>query len=323
MTEKKSSDGVELQERDYTLLTGLFESRVMLRSHLIALYFPDRPEYGKKRIQRLVEGNFITERKPKANQGRFLPSFLYLTRQGLAALEGKSALVESHGLSWEELVQRIDVAASTLHHELEIIDLKVAFTKTLQTHPAFSLVEFATWPRLYEFTTEHLETGRRITLKPDAYIEIHETDADEIAEHRFFLEHDRSSEARQRLAVKAHGYAHYYRTGGLAIRCGLDPAGYKEVPFRVLVTLLNVERRNNVAERLIKEPQLLKQQFLLTTFEEVMRDPLGAVWISLKDYAQATAETMYDPKIYTADRRVSARDRLVAERLTKRSLFAN
>ena len=314
-------EGVELQERDYGLLTGLFESRVMLRAHLVALYFPDQPEYGKKRLQRLLEGEYITERKPKANRGRFLPSFLYLTRKGLAALEGKSALVAAHKLSWEELVKRIDVAASTLHHELEIIDLKVAFTVALRARPPVVLHEFATWPRLFEFTTEHLVSKTEMWLKPDAYIEIHEADDAGELEHRFYLEHDRSSEIRQLLAVKAHGYAHFYKSGGLAIRHGLDRAAYKEVPFRVLLTFLNEERRNNVAERLLKEPQLLRKQFLLTTLKEVMRDPLGPVWMSLKDYSEATADTMYDPRTYTSDRRVSARDRLVADKAVKHSVF--
>lgn len=187
----------------------------------------------------------------------------------------------------------------------------------------FSVTEFATWPRLYEFKTEHLDTRERITLKPDAYIEIHESVDDEVAEHRFFLEHDRGSEVLQRLAVKAHGYSSFYRTGGLAIRFGFDPSDYKDFPFRVLITLLNEERRNNVAERLLKEAHFLKQQFLLTTLDEFIRDPLAPIWMTLKDYAQATAETIYDPRQHTARRRVTPRDRMVAERVTKRSLFAN
>ena len=321
LTTKKNNSGVELQERDYTVLIGLFESRVMLRSHVIALYFTEQPDYGKKRIQRLVAGAFITERRPTKTRGQFLPSILYLTRKGLEALDAKFGIVDAHRLSWEVLVKRIDVAASTLHHELEVIDIKVALTNALRMRAGFVLEEFATWPRLYEFKTEHLESRERIVLKPDAYIEIHEPDGDDVAEHRFYLEHDRSSEERRHLAVKAHGYAHFYRTGGLAKRHGVDAAQYKEFPFRVLVTVLNEERRNNVAERLLKEPDLLKQQFLLTTLEELTRAPLGSIWMSLKDYAEATAGTMYDPREYTADRRVSARDRLVAERLTRRVLF--
>ena len=321
LVKKKSNSGVELQDRDYTSLTGLFESRVMLRAHFIALYFADQPEYGKKRIKRLVEGKFLAERKPEKTRGQFLPSILYLTRKGLEALEAKCAIIEMHGLSWDELVRRMDVAASTLYHELENMELKVAMTKALRLRAGFVLEEYTTWPRLCEFKTVHLETGARIVLKPDAYIEIHESGDEDVAEHRFFHEHDRSTEERRHLAVKAHGYDYYYRKGGLAVRNGMDAAQYKQFPFRVLFTFLNEERRNNAAERLLKEPHLLKQQFLLSTIDEYLRSPLQPIWMSLKDYAQATAQTMYDPQVYTADRRVSARDKVVAAGFTKQSLF--
>lgn len=322
MKEKKKTNAtIELQDRDYDALGGLFESRVMLRSHFVELYFAERVEYAKKRIQRLVQAGLVRERALQKIGGQFPPTVLSLGTPGLYALEKKFSLTSTHHLPWNELVDRLDVANSTLEHELGVMETKASFVKALRSRPQFQLQTFSTWPRLNEFRTEHLESGKTHILKPDAYIEVHESSGEDIAEHRFFLEHDRGPEVRRTLAIKAHGYAYYYRKGGLARRHGMAAEDYKEFPFRVLFSLQSEARRNGLAERLLQETHLLKQQFLLTTMEELIGDPVGEIWMNLKDYQQITAGTMYDPAIYKTTGLVSARDRLVAEKLTKRSLF--
>ena len=59
MEPKNPERGVQLQDRDWELLIGLFESRTMLRKHLLDLYFSDVRDYGEKRIPRLTKGGYI------------------------------------------------------------------------------------------------------------------------------------------------------------------------------------------------------------------------------------------------------------------------
>jgi len=42
---------IDLQERDFALLRGLFESRVMTAAHIASLYFDGKKEAAKKRLQ--------------------------------------------------------------------------------------------------------------------------------------------------------------------------------------------------------------------------------------------------------------------------------
>ena len=323
MEPKNPERGVQLQDRDWELLIGLFESRTMLRKHLLDLYFSDVRDYGEKRIPRLTKGGYIGEREYTQIRGQYSPAIRYLTSKGLRALEEKSQLISAHGLSWEVLEKRLGGAQSSITHELEIVDIKVALTTALRGHPSLTLETFATWPRLFQFEAEHFETKQLQPLKPDAYIEIHETvgAGDEVDEYRYFLEHDRSHEVRRLLEGKAYGYNHFYRDGGMALRCGLSASDYKAVPFRVLITLLSESRRNNVAEHLATQQPLGKNQFYLTTLAEIRDNPLGNIWMTVKDYIDVTAGTMYDAQTFVTKKTESARDRMVAERVTKRKLI--
>jgi hypothetical protein len=68
----------------------------------------------------------------------------------------------------------------------------------------------------------------------------------------------------------------------------------------------------------------VKFQAWLTTLDEVLCDPLGKVWVCPLDYAHATTGTMYAPEhwrgVGTYVRRPE-REKLVEERITKRTLF--
>lgn len=55
-------EALQLQDRDFAVLRGLFESRVMTTEHATALYFDGKVEAAKKRLQKLKTAGFITER---------------------------------------------------------------------------------------------------------------------------------------------------------------------------------------------------------------------------------------------------------------------
>ncbi len=329
MLNKKLQPEPVIQARDTQLLSGLLESRVMTREQLAKLYFAGNYDVAKKRLQKLTKGGFVHERKTEANPGHFFPSMMSLGRKGFDAISDTPYLAAFTGMKWEHLVERVQLARSTLAHELELVDHKVAFTQALHGHRSLALGEFLTWPALYQFTTEDWETGKPFVLKPDAQIVALE--AGEL-EHNFFLEYDRSKEAGRHLMKKAWGYHRYYASGGFAVRNGAAKDAFKEHPFRVLYILPSIERRNSIAERLLqicdpgnqgaKKPLLLKNQHWLTTSEEFLADPLGAIWLTLSGYWQATEGTAYDPRSYFTTHRITPRDRLVAEATNLQSLFS-
>src|SRR5205814_2355773 len=69
---------------------------------------------------------------------------------------------------------------------------------------------------------------------------------------------------------------------------------YAHYPFRTLYVFENHERRNNTAATFLSNDPPVRTQALLTTREELLRDPLGAIWICPADYEKATANTAYD-----------------------------
>jgi hypothetical protein len=89
------------------------------------------------------------------------------------------------------------------------------------------------------------------------------------------------------------------------------------------MVLLTEERRNNMAERLLQNDPPALTMVWLTTFSEVITDPLGAIWMRPVDYREITQGTQYDPsrRRTGAYRREPARERLVAAELKKLRLF--
>ena len=315
----------EIQERDTRLFLGLLESRVMTREQLAELYFSGSYEVAKKRLAKLTKSGFVVERKPKANPGYFFASILSLGRQGFETLRLAQRLpsFSKIPMTYEDVVDRVALARSTINHEIELIDHKVALSRALDKHASSSLIQFLTWPAHFQFETGNGEFGKRPPLlKPDAFIVIREED---VGEHSFFLEYDRATEVTSQLARKASGYHYFYTSGGFAERGGLAREDYRQQPFRVLYVLPSQERRNSIAERLLQvgrlgvpqdgQPTLMKNQHWLTTSAAFLDDPLGPIWLTLGEYWRATEGTVYDPCDHVTKVRVSARDRLITERV--------
>lgn len=161
-------------------------------------------------------------------------------------------------------------------------------------------------------------------VKPDGFVRIHEqSPGDDLFEHFLFLEVDRSTESRETLARRAFGYQDFYRQGGLAVRYGATREAYKEFPFRVLMVFLTEERRNNMAERLLQNDPPVLSMVWLTTFSEVIADPLGAIWMRPVDYREITKGTLYDPSRPRtgAYRRDPVREAMVTAALRKLRLL--
>lgn len=328
MATDTATAGVALQPRDLRVFAGLFDSRVMTREQLMHLYFGGSYDMAKKRLGKLIRYGYLLERKPLANPGVFFPSLLSLAKKGFDALRREGHALARPDISWERLVDRLDRAYSSLAHEVELIDLKVAFVRATRASATLRTEHFSTWPTLFAFETDDIEEGRRYTLKPDAYLEVRER-KDNI--HSCFLEFDRSTEAGRQLQRKAHGYNAYYTQGGFARRNGGDARTFRDYPFRVLYVVQNEERRNVLCERLAQLGRrgdgggralpLYGNQHWVTTASALRRDPLGVIWLTVGEYFRATTDTVYDPRCHVTKTRLIARDQLVAERAALAALF--
>src|SRR5579859_4896563 len=313
---KSQFDSIDIQERDLALLRGLFESRVMTAAHIAALYFEGRGEATKKRLYKLKTAGLIGERERRAYE----PAVLFLGRKGLALLDKTSILRDYPPLSQATLERRARVSASTLQHELGVMDVKAALHSAIRETPAFTIATFSTWPLLYQFQALRTgSSGAEVPVKPDGFIRIHETINDEAVDVlSFFLEVDRSHETQDKLARKASAYLDYYQSGGFAARNGASRSDYKRYGFRVLMVFKSAERRNNTAERLLQNNPPIFTQTWLSTFEEVTTDPLGAIWIRPLDYEAVTKGTAFDTdrkRNSWAYRRQLERDRLVDDKI--------
>src|SRR5262245_22280829 len=102
------------------------------------------------------------------------------------------------------------------------MDVKTAFHAAVMHVPSCSIAEFSTWPLLHEFKAcRPGHNGAEVSMKPDGFIRIHETEADaSVYERVFFLELDRSTEVQEKLMQKAACYFDYYKSGGFALRHG-------------------------------------------------------------------------------------------------------
>jgi len=320
-TSKKPTDSISIQDRDVALLKGLFESRVMTAEHAAVLHFGGSKEAAKKRLQKLKAAGVISDRKRRVNE----PAVLFLARKGLDLLREHGVLAEYPSFAMPALDKRARVSDITLRHELEVMDVKAAFHKSIRKAEGFSIAEFSTWPLLYQFEAVRHDHGE-IVVKPDGFIRIHEKEADGgLSEHTFFLEVDRSSETLNTLVSKATCYLDYYKSGGFAAKNGAPRSAYKDYPFRVLMVFKTAERRNNTAERLLQNTPPIFTQVCLSTLEEATSDPLGAVWIRPLDYREAVKGTPFDSELKREQwgyQRQTARDILIEQKLTRRTLFA-
>src|SRR5688572_21278894 len=101
---------LSLQPRDITLLTILFESRVMTAKHVAGLCFDGKQEAAKQRLTKLKRAGLIGERSRKSVE----PAVLFLTRKAFALLTEQGVLKNYPKLDSTALDKRSRVSELTL-----------------------------------------------------------------------------------------------------------------------------------------------------------------------------------------------------------------
>jgi hypothetical protein len=274
---------VHLQERDVSLLLDLVESRVLSLDQICTLFFADKNEMGKKRVQRLKIAGLLVERPRRIGE----PSILHLTWKGYLALRNENHIGEDSYHSPKTFKQRMAVSDFTLAHELMIGDVRTSFITALRDSRRFENFEFDVWPRRYDFTVNRGH-GRK-PVKPDGHIRFLERGDDERDPYNFFVEVDTGSEKLDRVVEKCLNYREYFKSGGFAVFCGGKREHFKKFPFQVLVVVPSEKRRKNLAELLLQTTPPFSTMILITTLKQCTHDPLGDIWMSPGVYKETSA----------------------------------
>lgn len=260
---------IDITTRDIDILRGFYESRLMTLAHVAAIYFGNRREAAKKRVQKLKRARLLAER-PRKNYQR---SILHLTGRGFSLLHTRGELRRYPSATLKQFLRRVAVSAQTVEHELEVMDCRAALHNTLAGHPTLRLDTMTTWPRLHAFTLRR--DGRSTKVRPDAFCRI----IDE--QHRaqaFYLELDRSTETTSRALDRARDYVAHYRTGGFAIAQGARAGDARRHPFRVL-WVCRSEQRITSLSGVFRDGDLPSLGMMwFTTLHEFCQDALGPSW---------------------------------------------
>lgn len=310
--------GFVIQDRDIAILRALLVSRVMNFGHLAALFFSGRNHAAKKRIQKLKRAGLVAERPRKT----FDRAVLHITREAIMLLQKRALLKHYPRYGVSAHMRRARVSDITIRHELEVMDVKAALCSAFERRGDASVTEFTTWPQLIQF--ECSPFGAPVMVKPDGFIRIERKTIESSFARAFYLELDRSTETLATLVNRAHCYIAYFKSGGFAVQRGARRANFRNHPFRVLFVLKSTERRNNVADALLKSNPPILAHIWLTTFAAITSDPLGAIWIRPIDFRAVLTAAPYStngrptPRVY---RRNRARDAHVERSLSMRHLL--
>jgi len=278
--------GIVLQPRDYDLLQGLYESRIMTRQHICDIYFDGKAEAGKKRVQKLLGVGLLSEQARQPNE----PATLTLANQGYRALLDAGLLNHYPQQDWRSFQKRVKVSDARIRHELDVMSVKAAFARSIRSRDDLVLAEFSTWPKLFEFQARRpmIRQGythdRKVLMKPDGFVRIHQQTPQGTAEHCLFLEVDRGSETLATVASKILGYRDYYHKGGFAQRMGFSAQEREKCPFRVLLVAPSERRIAGVAGTLLQQRPPIQSLAWMTTLDSLLTDPLKCRWYRPMDF---------------------------------------
>lgn len=287
---------ISLTDRDRRILRGLYESRLITLPQAADIYFDGKYEAAKKRFQKLEHARMLAKRPgwkqyDKAIYTLTPPAFRFLVNNH------EEFLHDYPKVSEKTARKRAYVKESTVRHELSVMDVKSAMHHGIRSVPHCSIAEFITWPRLIEFETTH-KSGRPYTVFPDGFLRLQELDESNNPETEayYFLEVDLSTEARSVLSTRVGGYLRYQERNGLAGRFGYDPSGEDTFYFRVLIVSKTEERRNCLADYILRNNVDTPPSFVwLTTLDEVRAHPIGTIWMAVGEYFRVTQRTPFDP----------------------------
>lgn len=181
---------IVLQARDWELLRGLLESRVMQTTHVAEIYFGGKREMAKKRLQKLKGAGLVAERPRFPAE----PAVLRLTAAGLRILDAEGVLAEYPPMPLAAHLWRLRVSESRLRHELAVMDAVSDVFRAAREGGGFEVRAFDAWPQ---------RVGERWARQPDAVIYVQAVGGP----LTLCVEADRSTESLSVVLSKVRDYA--------------------------------------------------------------------------------------------------------------------
>lgn len=269
---------IVLTSRDYDVLLELFDSRLLTLSQIADIHFDSRREATKKRLQSLKQAKLIVAR-PRTSPSE--PELLKLTRRGFEWLRESGQLSDYPRLTWASLNKRLKVSVLTQRHEIEVGNVKASIHRSARRDQII-VDRFITWPRLIRFRNPDARSPQKF-VSPDGFFQLRVDRHDGSMSFAFFVEVDRGTETISRIVARAASYVEHYKSGAYAKRQGGDARQPQLHPFRVLWTFPSRARLMNFAKACREaHPPILKMMWL-ATIDEVIVDPLGAIWMRSGD----------------------------------------
>jgi len=172
------------------------------------------------------------------------------------------------------------------------------------------------WDYVRDPRPEPSEPRGNIPIRPDRFMGLRIDGEPQY----YFVEIDRGTMPLKRIRRKFKGYRAYYLSGGFLNKYGQEGDGIEDYPFRVLVTAITDERRNNLVEQAIAIGSL--EMIWFSVFSEFISDPLGKVWVRGAEYQEILRLMPKETKgrLAGAYRKVE-RDRIVEARIKKYSIL--
>ncbi len=270
-------NGIVLQPRDYALLQGLLDSRLMTLKHAAALHFEGKIEAAKKRLQKLHAAGFIFRRARRPQD----PAVYTLGRAGYLNLKRAGLIDSAHDPGWAKLYKRQSIGDLMLAHELAVMDVKVSFVTAIAARPDLELAEISTSPDRHKFRVVEAVPAkgggvrfRSLFAKPDGFLHVSNRDEAARSMDRFiFLEIDRGTESHRRLLDKLRHYDQLRRKGGAfgpASRNHKDHGRF----FILLIVFHSETRMANFVSSLQAACSRRKSRARFATIKEVLAHPL-------------------------------------------------
>lgn len=289
-----------IQPRDLQVLRTLLDSRVAYARQISALHFSGKREATKKRLQTLKRSGFIAARRRRPQE----PAVLYLTRAGMRLLKDRGLLLNCSQSLPTSLDRIPRTSASTIQRDLELLDIRISLVTAVRTQPTLPLSRFVTSHSVPPVKSPSLRSGGVTQVRPDAFIEIDERrPGGHTTRSRLFLQLDRRAESLEVLVSRADAYRTHFQSGDFARFLGEPPQRYRDFPFRVLYVFKSGERRDAFARLLLAQSPPILTQAWLTTFPELVSDPLGPIWLCPIDF-RSLADNQPSRETFSQKRRL-------------------
>lgn len=281
--------GVQLSDRDFAILKAVFENRFISIKHAAALFWPDATAgeaAAKRRLALLADKAQLLKGQRVNVHGCKL--IYRLTKEAVDLLSQHELIPAIMRTDWDgKMRSRYTdaIAPSHLTHELKLYDLKILLQPAIDNHPHLHQIEFGIWPLPYVFEVSY--KGRTSAQKPDGFLHVREHPSPSQAplSHYFYLEFDhRGSEKLDIIVQKTEKYQIYLKHG-FGHRIDKPEAPKADRTFRVLFVVDTAEshtRRDNICAKLASAS--IGTIAYVTTFTDLAAAPLGAVWLTPKDY---------------------------------------